>query len=465
MSRYQTLIIGAGLSGLAAGIRLAYYDHRVCVLERHTTIGGLNSFYRLRHRDYDVGLHAVTNYVKPGTKTGPLSKVVRQLRMKWEQFALCPQFGSRVSFPGAALRFDNDPKLLEQEVADRFPREIDGFRRLSAEIARFSDVELEQLTGSGRAYLRGYISDPLLEQMLLCPIFFYGSARPNDVDLKQLVILFRALYHEGFGRPYDGVRPILKHLVKQYRGLGGELRLRSGVREIRHDGGRAIGVVLDDGTELEADQVISSAGFLETMRLCGEAVFNALPAEHARPGELTFVETTNTLDRQPVDLGHRDTIHFYNLTDDFRYENPAEPVDLRSGIICSPNNYHYESPLPEGTIRITAIANKDYWMTLSPEAYAQAKQHWYDRLTVEACRVMPDFRPHRIDCDVFTPKTIQRFTGHLNGCVYGAPHKHADGRSPIAGLYISGTDQGYLGIVGAMVSGITVANLHVLTQG
>ena len=41
--RYDTVIIGAGLSGLAAGIRLAYFDRSVCVLERHTTGGGLNS--------------------------------------------------------------------------------------------------------------------------------------------------------------------------------------------------------------------------------------------------------------------------------------------------------------------------------------------------------------------------------------------------------------------------------------
>ena len=38
---YDTIIIGAGLSGLAAGIRLAYYEKSVCILERHTTIGGL----------------------------------------------------------------------------------------------------------------------------------------------------------------------------------------------------------------------------------------------------------------------------------------------------------------------------------------------------------------------------------------------------------------------------------------
>ena len=59
---YDTIIIGAGMSGLAAGIRLAHYDQKVCILERHYTIGGLNSFYRMNGRDYDVGLHAVTNF-------------------------------------------------------------------------------------------------------------------------------------------------------------------------------------------------------------------------------------------------------------------------------------------------------------------------------------------------------------------------------------------------------------------
>ncbi len=52
------------------GSALAYYEKSVCILERHTTIGGLNSFYRLRGRNHDVGLHAVTNYAPPGAK-GP----------------------------------------------------------------------------------------------------------------------------------------------------------------------------------------------------------------------------------------------------------------------------------------------------------------------------------------------------------------------------------------------------------
>ena len=43
-THYDTIIIGAGMSGLAAGIRLAHYEKKVCILERHTIPGGLNSF-------------------------------------------------------------------------------------------------------------------------------------------------------------------------------------------------------------------------------------------------------------------------------------------------------------------------------------------------------------------------------------------------------------------------------------
>jgi phytoene dehydrogenase-like protein len=64
--------------------------------------------------------------------------------------------------------------------------------------------------------------------------------------------------------------------------------------------------------------------------------------------------------------------------------------------------------------------------------------------------------------DVFTPRTIARFTGHLAGAVYGAPGKIRDGRTPLKNLYLCGTDQGLLGIVGSMLSGITAANLHIL---
>ena len=41
-------------------------------------------------------------------------------------------------------------------------------------------------------------------------------------------------------------------------------------------------------------------------------------------------------------------------------------------------------------------------------------------------------------------------------------NKVKDGRTHLENLFLAGTDQGFLGIVGAMLSGISMANLHVL---
>ena len=458
---YDTIIIGAGLSGLAAGIRLAYYDKKVCIVEKHYTIGGLNSFYRLRGRDHDVGLHAVTNYAEPGTKTGPLSKLLRQLRLKWEDFSLCPQIESSIAFPDRLLRFTNDFEFFRSQVHEQFPAQRDNFERLLTMIAEHDELHLSSETASARKVLGETISDPVLIDMLFCPLMFYGSPTIGDMDFSQFVIMFKALFEQGFGRPHRGVRLILKNLVNHFRQNGGELKLRCGVKRIIEDNGRAIGVELESGEILEGANVLSSAGSPETFRMCGD-VPEQFVADNP-PGEISYAETIFSLDCEPADLDHRQTIVFYNDSDVFRYEPPSEPCDVRSGIICSPNNFDYgDEKLDEGRVRITALASPDYWMNLCDDEYYPAKEEWCGKIVESAIRFMPDFRSHVVDTDMFTPRTITKFTSHLNGAVYGAPNKLRDGRTHLDNLYLCGTDQGFLGIIGSMLSGITIANLHLL---
>ena len=458
---YDTVIIGAGLSGLAAGIRLAYFDKKVCIVEKHYTIGGLNSFYRLRKRDHDVGLHAVTNYAEPGTKTGPLSKLLRQLRLRWDDFALCPQIESSIAFPGRTLRFTNDFEFFRQQVNEQFPAQKDNFQKLLNLIDEHDELHLSSETASARQVLGETISDPVLIDMLFCPLMFYGSATVGDMDFSQFVIMFKALFYQGFGRPLRGVRLILKNLANHFRRQGGELKLRSGVKRILSENGRTTGVELESGEIIEAQNVLSSAGSAETLRMCGN-----VPTDFEQqnpPGEISYAETIFSLDCQPQDLGHNQTIIFYNDSDVFRYEPPVDPCDVSSGIICSPNNFQYgDEKLDEGRIRITALAKPSAWMNISDDVYYPQKEEWCGKIVESALRFMPDFRSHVVDTDVFTPRTITKFTGHANGAVYGAPNKIRDGRTHLSNLYLCGTDQGFLGIIGAMLSGITITNLHLL---
>jgi phytoene dehydrogenase-like protein len=290
---------------------------------------------------------------------------------------------------------------------------------------------------------------------------WYGNARQHDMDFGQFSIMFRACYLEGFGRPFKGVRLILKQLVRQFRGLGGELKLHSGVSRIRVEGDRAVGVQLENGTELTATRVLSSAGAVETMRLCDD-ITEVVPGA---AGKLSFIESISVLDCEPRDIGIDKTIVFYNDSEKFHWERPETSLcDIRTGVICSPNNYRYadDQKLPDGIVRITTLANHDRWMALNERQYAAEKVAQSQAAIEHAARFIPDFRRHVIDSDVFTPKTIRRFTWHDNGAIYGSPDKRLDGSTHLQNLYLCGTDQGYVGIVGAIVSGISIANRYCL---
>ena len=475
-AHFDTVILGAGMSGLAAGIRLAYFGQKVLILERHNAAGGLNGFYSIAGRKYDVGLHAMTNYVAPGIKGTPLVKLLRQLRIRREELDLAPQLSSAIHFAGKRIRFANNLSLLESEIAREYPKQIDAFRRLDQFIRDFQEAALDAEPGSARTAVAAYINDPVLADLLFIPVSYYGSARENDMDLPQFAIMWKSLFHEGFARPYEGVRQIIRVLLDKYRAAGGQRKMKCGARRLLNNGTHVTAIELDNGETLTANNILSSAGLVETLRLC-----TSQPEENANNniGQLAFSETITVLNQDPQrDFGWHDTIIFFCDSDRFHYESVhadssiTSLIDPRSGVICIPNNYAYSDnrTLPEGWLRVTARASYPGWKNLSATDYATAKEIWHARLNQIARRHLPavtdaDFDQAVVAQDMFTPGTVERFTGHLGGAIYGAPRKSRNGRTPFANLFICGTDQGFLGITGAMLSGISMANFHILGGG
>ncbi|MFM7241459.1 MAG: phytoene desaturase family protein, partial [Opitutia bacterium] len=449
-ARYDAVIIGAGMSGLAAAVRLGMYGRKVLVLERHNTAGGLNSFYARGNRKYDVGLHALTNWVPEGAKGAPLVKLMRQLRIRREELDLCPQLGSRVAMAGKNLRLDNDFDHLLADVAEQFPGSVDRFRALDAWIAGLDEASLDAPGGSARALLDERLCDPLLRDMLLLPTCFYGSALEDDIEVSQFAIMWRSLFREGFARPFIGVRQVIRLLLERCREHGVERRMKCGVRSLEVRAGRVAALVLDDGSEVTADAVYSSAGAVETRRLRSDV---APLAGAAEVGRLGYAETIATYEPAAfAGFGWKDTIVFFCDDERFGYRSPADLVDPRSGVICIPNNYRYGEgrTLDEGWLRVTALANHDAWCRLPEAEYRAQKQAWCGRLNRVARAHLPAVADSVHDAaltstDVFTPRTVRKFTGHLNGAIYGSTVKRRDGRTDVANLFLIGTDQGFLG--------------------
>jgi len=456
--RFDALIIGAGMSGMAASIRLAMYGQKVVVLERHLIPGGLNSYYQRGKRSFDVGLHALTNFVEKGQK-GPLTKLMKQLRIPYEAFDLIPQKRSLIHFPSQKLGFTNEFEYFRSEVHQAFPNDAENFDRLIEKIRSFNETALTNEYLSAKLVVKQFIRDELLVEMIFAPLLIYGSAWENDMDFSQFVIMFKALYFEGFSRPRGGVRTIIDLLMKKMEEVGVDLRFKTGVAAIITGEGRVRGVETDKGDILECAKIYSSAGFGETLKMMTDE-----PSTQPRVGALSFTESLFCLDKKVRSTGFEDTIVFYNDSDKYHYQASAELYDPRSAVICFPNNYSQDDAQEE-MVRVTYIANFAKWNELPRPQYKIEKEKMGQAAWNLVNQVVPNLNANILFQDLFTPTTVKKYTGHEGGAVYGSPDKTRSGQTGIEGLYIIGTDQGFLGIVGAMLSGISIANLYGLVGG
>jgi phytoene dehydrogenase-like protein len=451
---YDYLVIGAGMSGLAAATRLAMFGKRVAVLEAHSIAGGLNSYYRRGKRELDVGLHALTNFAPKAVKSGPLGKLTKQLRIPWEQLELVPQRHSLISFASERLRFSNDFELLRSEVERAFPGQIDGFNRLALYIGQFNEVDLSAKFTPAKEVLATFISENLLIEMLIAPLLIYGSAWENDMDFSQFAIMWKSLYLEGFSRPRGGVRRLIELLMQKAEAAGVEIMMRTKVSRILTGDGKFVGVETEKGQTLMASGLFSSAGLPETMKMLGDEDPNS-----PRVGTLSFTESIFFMDKKPREFDEGATIIFHNSGDRYHYQRPDSLIDTRSAVICLPNNYA-EDDLNEGVYRVTHIANFKHWAELPRDRYLEEKNRVGEEALALLTKTLPGFNAITNYRDVFSPTTIHRYTGHEGGCVYGSPDKSRDGTTKIKNLWVTGTDQGFLGIVGSILSGISMANLH-----
>ena len=463
--KYDSVIIGAGMSGLAAGIRLAHFGQKVCICEKHFRIGGLNSFFMRKGYDLETGLHAMTNFApRTGAKALPLSKLLRQLRIPYDSLMLREQNYSQIKFPGATLDFSNDFSQFESSVSELFPSEADGFVKFNEYIRNYNEVSLTDKYISAKSVMAEYIKNPLLRDMILCPLMYYGSAVEDDMDFSQFVIMYKSIFYEGFCRPAgDGVRQILDKLQERFEESGGELRLSCGIEKITVEGDEAVELHTSTGEIITAKKILSSAGNIETLNLCSEKPENLkdIPA-----GELGYIETLAVLGDYMDKFENDQTITFFSVKDSFDYKKPKTAYSLESGVICFPHNFKFEAddkPVDK-TIRVTALANYEYWLNQEKEHYSRQKQKATEDIfqLAEKLTGIKDIAANALLTDTMTPKTIQNYTGHIHGSIYGSPYKVKDGTTHLKNLFICGTDQGFLGITGAMLSGISMANLHML---
>ena len=462
---YECLIIGAGLSGIAAAIRLSHFEKKVILIEKNSTFGGLNTFYFKNGIEIDSGLHAMTNFCKKNDdKSLPLNKLLRQLRIGYDELELAEHIQSEIRFPFASLTFENNFSQTKEKIKNLFPESAGDFERLVQFISGYDAFSLENknTSSTARNLIRKFINNKKLEDLILLPIMYYGNPAEEDMETSQFVIMFKSIFMEGLCRPEQGIKKLLKILTQKLNENACEIRKNTSVKKISFLSGGGFEVALSDNTEIMTKKIISSIGANETLKLIENNKENKNPN-----GEMAFAEAVFCLKNKDFfnNINFRNACTFFCDDNDFKYQKPQNPFSTKSGVLCCPSNFRYKKDDKKYSfIRLTALANYEKWMNLPPENYKKLKEEFKEEALAKIAKLIGAeiTQEDIILSDVFTPKTIQRWTGHINGAIYGCPNKFKDGKTEYENLFLCGTDQGFLGITGSILSGISIANKYAL---
>jgi phytoene desaturase len=278
MSQSQVIVVGAGLGGLAAAIRLAAQGRRVTVLEKNERAGGKLNLLREAGYTFDTGPSLLTMpwvieelFAAAGRSLGDyltLEQIEPTCRYRWPDGA----------------RFDAWQRLpqLVQEVARISPADVPGLFRFLAHTARIYDAVADsfllrpfdglaealtpKLAWNGPridalrsvdAAVRSFFRSPYLRQLFNRYATYNGSS-PYLSPATFNVIAYIELA-EGGWYVRGGMYVLAEAMLRLAAELGVEVRTCAPVAEVEHKGGRVRGVRLESGERLPAAQVVVNA--------------------------------------------------------------------------------------------------------------------------------------------------------------------------------------------------------------
>lgn len=298
----RVVIIGAGIGGIATANILAKAGFDVSVYEKNARAGG-----RAGTLETESGFRFDTGpswYLMPDVFRQHFSLFGRNVSDELDLIKLTPAYkvffensepltitgdaaANRKTFetiePGAGAKLDTYIEKgetiyrlsLQHFLYTNFTSPRD-FLRL--DVLRHAPNMLRLAFTPIDAYVRRFVQDQRLRQVLEYPMVFLGS---SPFSAPAIYSLMSALdFREGVFYPQGGLYTIIERLLNISRELGVTYRFNTSVQKILTNDGVARGIVLDDGTHVEADIIISNADlhFTETKLL--DAVDQSYPERY-----------------------------------------------------------------------------------------------------------------------------------------------------------------------------------------
>ena len=456
-------IIGAGIAGLAAAVRMAAHGYEVDVFEANPYPGGKLSEFRLGGYRFDAGpsLFTMPMYVDElyrladQVKTPPLS--YRRLDVVchyfWEDGVRLHAHAAPEEFAReAADVLGVDPQAILRALADsRRKYELTGrtflersLHRPATWLSREVGSALLQLPSLDIFRSMHQVNQRQLQHPKLVQLFdrfatYNGSNPYRAPGILNIIPHFE--HHFGAYFPQGGMHAITEHLYRLALEGGVRFHFEQPVSEIRVEKGRASALVVGERT-LRYDRIVSNMDVFFTYR-------RLLPGQKAPERILAQEKSTSAL---IFYWGIRKEFPELGLHNIFFSEDYREEFDLlgRGRISDDPTVYvnitqKYESgDAPAGCENWFTMINVPYNSGQDWDALiARSRKNVLDKLSRILGRAIEPLIEEEALLD---PRTIESRTNSHLGALYGTSSndrmaaflRHANFSSRIEDLYFCG---------------------------
>lgn len=461
----DVVVVGGGIGGLSAALRLASAGASVRVFDQGPRPGGKMRVVEIDGRSVDAGPTVLTmravfddlfaaagSRVEDHVRLQPLEVIARHawpdgtrldLRATVPESAeaIAAVFGRRSA--EAFMRFSGHAARIHERVEGPFIHArgagIASVLRAAGWSAAAGMLRVDWHRTLWKA-LRSFFDEPKLCQLFARYATYYGSS-PFEAPATLSVIAH--VEQRGVWTVQGGMIALADALASALERAGGQMSCNTTVSEILVEKGRACGVLLADGSRVRARVVVANCDprALQGGRL-GAGVCEAVRTSPRVARSLSAMTWCMVGRPQGFDL----SFHNVFFSEDYRAEFdgvragrlPVEPTVY----VCASDRASARPP-SGGPERLMCLVNAparaddhDFTRETKPCLLAMTKQ-------LQRCGLRIETTPDRTI--VTTPNDFDRMFPGTGGALYGpathgamAPFARPGARTPVTGLYLAG---------------------------
>jgi all-trans-retinol 13,14-reductase len=500
MEKFDTIIIGSGVGGLATAICLARAGQKVLVLEQHYVPGGWSHSFTLNGQRFSPGVHYV-GHLEEGHSTNELYRglgIANDMvffRMNKKAYEHCLIDKETIDFPAGienlkdalSVRFPKEEKNIREylSLVENVNLELQLIPKLKGfwqkitvpfrtkHFGKFALFPLKRVVG-------WHVKDDLLKAVLNIQCGDHGL--PANRACFPVHCSVMSHYFEGGFYPMGGGGGIAKAMTNGVKRHGGEVRVKQTVEKILIEDGKAIGVALKDGQKIFAKHIVSNADptityldFVGKENLSKALVKKLEKTKYSVTSLILFL----TLDLDVTQFGI-DSGNIWMMKDENGDENFKDLMtsDIAEGecfpavfISCTTlkdpvsfnGRYHnFEVVTYVDYDNLQDFGTDDY----HNEAYKIFKEKVTNKFMNNIEKVIPNAKKHIVQAELGTPKTNEFYINSTKGNVYGTektlnqvgPFAYKN-KTEIENLFLCGSSTLSHGVGGATHSGVMAASV------